>query len=110
MGKIIKRTTKKVRGYGWITAMALNNSSPIEFVKLVANMANNERLEGLKKIEINKHSTKDVIIATYKKQVIWEGTIEEVKEYKKNKALQLISLFIARVNEIAIKEKVNKNL
>jgi len=48
MGKITKSTTRRASAYGWAMSMAIRGSSPIKFVKLMANIANEERLIGLK--------------------------------------------------------------
>jgi len=99
-------TKRRYRSYGWATAMYLHGCKPIDFVKMVARIANSERLEGLSDIEIIEHPIEKIIVATYNTEVIWKGTIEEINVYRKQRASLLIELFIAKVNEISIKRQV----
>jgi len=100
-----KNITKK-KIYKGFMDIKFRNKSSAQFLRKIATIVNKEGIEDVYDVKIIEHPIEEQFVVIYRTKVIWKGTIEEIKEYKKQGASLLIELFIANINEILIKEKI----
>lgn len=95
------------RSLGCYMSMHLSILKPVGYLEKIVTMINKGKLTGLNQVKVIKHKTKELLAVSYENEVLWIGNKDEVIEFKKLDISGMLGLFICRINEIDIKNKVN---
>jgi len=101
--KIIRDKKQK---YGVFNTLQIKSKRSEKFLMAIVNIVNQKKLDKIITLKVVEHPIEERFIVTFVNDIIWNGTVAEVKEYQKQGAFLLIELFENKIMDIITKKNI----